>query len=619
MVKLLEFKVTNQTIKRVDKFDPATDSVDYLQATFNFATNDWNGKGKTALFRLGTKTYAVVINNNQCIVPYEVLVASSESRSGLGCNNKIFLTVVGTSGTTRITTKEIRIELATSGYTEGETPAEPTADVYDQILTAYGEVQETLSSTIPKVLWLGASLGYIEAGYIRNGVLYIGNEEISSLITLEANAKYYVEAVDVPSTDIPASCELTITEFPKYSTPNGNEYYLEGGDLYANIPIQNVIGAFETDENAELIIDSLSVFPTEAEISNIKTDIENILEKQDEIQQTVDDEVSRLEIITDVLNTRLNKKADSSTVERHTEALKETANALKGSASGEVVRVDDVSPIEHTAKARVSGKNIISYPFKETTKTVSGITFTDNRNGSVTANGTATANVTFSINTRLEITSAGVYTLSGCPQGGSGIKYMLAANYYVDDVETTGVRDIGNGYSISLKENNDVKIYIYIASGVTVSNLTFYPQLELGDTATEYEPYIDPSTVTVTRYGVDENDNPQTYTPATDGTVEFVSLSPTMTLLTDTQGVNIDLEYNQDTNKAMQNVKDDVKTLDDTVAKILENGGGAGGNGGSVDLSNYYTKEEVDEKIGDIETALTDIDTMLDEMLGGEA
>jgi hypothetical protein len=101
-------------------------------------------------------------------------------------------------------------------------------------------------------------------------------------------------------------------------------------------------------------------------------------------------------------------------------------------------------------------------------------------------------------------------------------------------------------------------------------------QIEEGNTATEYTPYVDPSPVKVTRYGVDETDNPQTYTPAADGTCEIPSLSPTMTLLTDTEGVNIDLEYNQDTNRAFENVKEDIGELDRVMSEIMDDMGDMG-------------------------------------------
>lgn len=58
-------------------------------------------------------------------------------------------------------------------------------------------------------------------------------------------------------------------------------------------------------------------------------------------------------------------------------------------------------------------------------------------------------------------------------------------------------------------------------------------QVEMGDTATKYETFKEPSVYTVT----------------SDGTVEGIkSIAPTMTLLTDTENVVIEAEYSQDVN-----------------------------------------------------------------------
>ena len=60
-------------------------------------------------------------------------------------------------------------------------------------------------------------------------------------------------------------------------------------------------------------------------------------------------------------------------------------------------------------------------------------------------------------------------------------------------------------------------------------------QLEIGSSETDYEPYVEPTY----------------YTPNADGTVNGVtSLYPNTTLMTDTEGVIIDCEYNRDINKA---------------------------------------------------------------------
>ena len=42
------------------------------------------------------------------------------------------------------------------------------------------------------------------------------------------------------------------------------------------------------------------------------------------------------------------------------------------------------------------------------------------------------------------------------------------------------------------------------------------------------------------------------------------------------------------------------------------------GGGGDVDLSNYYTKEEINTQIGDIETALDAIIAIQNELIGGD-
>ena len=77
-------------------------------------------------------------------------------------------------------------------------------------------------------------------------------------------------------------------------------------------------------------------------------------------------------------------------------------------------------------------KNLIPYPYYESDHTESGITWTVNSDGSVTANGTATANSAFIFRQRTEQTKFVEKNtsdiLSGCPSGGSNSKYMLYAS-----------------------------------------------------------------------------------------------------------------------------------------------------------------------------------------------
>lgn len=209
---------------------------------------------------------------------------------------------------------------------------------------------------------------------------------------------------------------------------------------------------------------------------------------------------------------QINVQADEMR-EMHDEVLSETtgirqtsANTIKGYASGEFIQIDDISPVEHTVKTKVSGKNLI--PFGQgnyvagKTQTINGVTFTVNEDGSVTANGTATNGASF----QLKPTGVNGYakgtntvTLSGCPEGGSSTTYCMRIK---NDASAYGNTDeYGTGKVVGDFDLDGSSINCVVFGGATVNNITFYPQIELGDTATDYEPYIDPTTVTVTGCG----------------------------------------------------------------------------------------------------------------------
>lgn len=408
------------------------------------------------------------------------------------------------------------------------------------------------------------------------------------------------------------------------------------------------------------------------------------------------------------------------------------ANAVKATASGEVIRVDDVSPITHTATAKVSGKNLFHFSTAYSL-TSNGMTCNASKNtAEFVLNGTAEKEMSFMFTKDVVRLPVGTYTAS-----------LFGANIVNASHDRMYVRDLKNEKvlinqimteapkTFTITEETDVHICIILENGSTYENAKLSVQLEEGDTATEYEPYIDPTTVTVTACGKNllrlpdknntitntdgmnltadvtdgqislsgvfnggtpkakviftdlvlravnysthativeelsvkipkgtyvysanesmpsgvatgsggvlivgelggsvnagtateyqsgdmvtvENDNcyamfvvfiyssaalenfrytakPQlevssiigeweqgkqktTYAPLADGTCEITSISPTMTLFTDTVGVNIEVEYNQDTNTALDNVKSDIRALDDAVATLASGG-----------------------------------------------
>lgn len=124
-------------------------------------------------------------------------------------------------------------------------------------------------------------------------------------------------------------------------------------------------------------------------------------------------------------------------------------------------------------------------------QTIRGMTFTVNKDGSVTANGTATATADISISTKSPILN-GDYTLTCCPAGGSADSYRTIARIYdsEDNPLTATLIDTGEGLTVTGSDDSYINVIIRISSGVTAENLTFRPMLRYAEiTDGTYEPY----------------------------------------------------------------------------------------------------------------------------------
>lgn len=144
----------------------------------------------------------------------------------------------------------------------------------------------------------------------------------------------------------------------------------------------------------------------------------------------------------------------------------------------------DVNVVSGSNVVNTSNKNLLKC--SQLTQTISGVTFTKNNDGTYTVNGTATALITFNLISNSFVLLAGTYTISGCPSGGSDSKYRLDINNGAD----ANQKDYGLGKTFTLTDDYTVEnVRIRIASGATLNNLIFKPQIEQGSTATTYEPH----------------------------------------------------------------------------------------------------------------------------------
>lgn len=134
------------------------------------------------------------------------------------------------------------------------------------------------------------------------------------------------------------------------------------------------------------------------------------------------------------------------------------------------------------------GTNLIPYPFTNSTKTINGITFTDNGDGTITANGTATATaeyVPISTVSNVLIKAGVTYTLSGTPSDGAYNKwYMYAIGL------SSAKSDMGKSVTFTGDDTDKrMALVLRVASGVTAENVVFKPQLEEGEAATAFEKW----------------------------------------------------------------------------------------------------------------------------------
>ena len=229
---------------------------------------------------------------------------------------------------------------------------------------------------------------------------------------------------------------------------------------------------------------------------------------------------------------------------------KNFASAICNTKQGNIIAVNDASSASHELFIKLAsdtmtdfsevnvtryGKNILPYPYNETTRTEKGITATDNGDGSITLNGTATSNFYFRPTSSL-LLMPGVYTLSGTPKNLGANKAFV----YIYETENPDVvyNDYSGGITFTVKTTTLYSVRIVVVSGITVENEIFKIQLELNSTATEYEAQI----------------NPQVVKADSDGMVYgMTSISPNMTIFTNIDDATINCTYNVDTKLYIDN------------------------------------------------------------------
>jgi hypothetical protein len=152
--------------------------------------------------------------------------------------------------------------------------------------------------------------------------------------------------------------------------------------------------------------------------------------------------------------------------------------AIKGNKSGAAVSCD-VSPIEHTMKVKAASKNLFPN-FIKTSTYANGSTVTVNEDGSITVH--KVAGDTISAMTTFNLKEDGIYTLSNGLGTGSNVYFQINPS--------SSLVTAAAGSRTDTLKSGELRVTFYAASAI-VEDVTLYPQLEKGSTATPYTPYIE--------------------------------------------------------------------------------------------------------------------------------
>lgn len=228
--------------------------------------------------------------------------------------------------------------------------------------------------------------------------------------------------------------------------------------------------------------------------------IKDIDDRVIEIASTVMEDVPVIEEALEALDPPIRVVKDFAGVQALTDALEKNAVDVK-------VKVTPKQDLHGYSKPWVDGAGKNKLPLKVSNLknmnssgtwsgsvyTKGGLTFSAETNdgenvNAITINGSASERVVLYLNSRFS-PSSGQYTLSKTANTSS---ISMVASAYNNTTWVKALAQFSSGaptFTIDYDGYDRIEIYIVIQNGTTISNVKFYPQLELGSTATAFEPY----------------------------------------------------------------------------------------------------------------------------------
>ena len=206
--------------------------------------------------------------------------------------------------------------------------------------------------------------------------------------------------------------------------------------------------------------------------------------------------------------------------ETQTETVSGTNIVLTDSANATIknIVVGDGSVAEGQVEIKTTGKNLLPYPYVEKSKTVSDVQITVKDDGSIDLKGTANGFAMLLLNKDFKFVDGVTYTISGTTN---------KTSVYVCYDLPNGTRMYATSRFVWSNDYTFVQVYLQVSNGTTVDE-TIYPMLEIGSTASAFEPY---------------KENVSTYDYATNTLTNKLQTFEPNTMITNSDGAPMTVEY----------------------------------------------------------------------------
>ena len=313
-----------------------------------------------------------------------------------------------------------------------------------------------------------------------------------TVVAVNASAERAENAAS-SATESAASAEETLIEIKRVT--DGISENIENANTMKS-ELSDMINSAE-EKKKELVASTEEAGETKTELdSSIKSAgekqlaLDTTVEQANAVDASLKEQIGSAEQIQANVEQIAKNKADISSLNEDLEEVKDKKiTKFYASNQGETHladsdngKIQDMMICGNSNQNQTKGKNLLKYPYVEATKTSLGVTFMDNKDGSINISGIGTGVAYYDLYSnrdgkRLTLAS-GTYKL--VVKGRS--KCNVSVNNGVNSAKNEGTFTITDGH-------NDAWCYIEAPKGLALDE-TIYPMIQLASSTDEsYEPY----------------------------------------------------------------------------------------------------------------------------------